>query len=55
MNTAPELEKAPEMLAKSPLMNLPQVRALIHKVLTSGMDFNTLEREFFQIFRALFA
>ncbi|GAW93394.1 ISLre2 family transposase [Calderihabitans maritimus] len=54
MSTSPKLKEAPEILAESPIMNHPQVRALIYSVLVSGGSFNTLERELFKIFRELF-
>lgn len=55
MSTAPKLKKAPEILAESPIMNHPQVRALIHNVLVFGTNFNTLERELFKILRELYS
>jgi len=55
MSTAPKLKEAPEILAESPIMNHPQIRALIHNVLVFGTNFNTLERELFKILRELYS
>jgi len=54
MSTALKLETAQEYLAESPLMELPQVRALINSVMANGIKFNDLECELFKILRELF-
>jgi len=53
MSTALKLE-ASEFLAESPVMDSPQVRALINSVLAGGVNFNGLEGELFKILREIF-
>lgn len=54
MSTVLKLEPAQEYLAESPLMEDPQVRALINSVMANGLKFNDLESGLFKILRALF-
>jgi hypothetical protein len=54
MSTALKLEPAQEYIVESPLMENPQVRALINSVMANGIKFNELEGELFRILRELF-
>lgn len=53
MSTAPKIDTS-EFLAESPVMDSPQVRALINSVLAGGVNFNGLESELFKILREIF-
>jgi hypothetical protein len=54
MSTALKLETAQEYIVESPLMEHPQVRALINSVMANKIKFNELERELFKILVELF-
>ncbi|MHB9093343.1 MAG: hypothetical protein ACYC21_01620 [Eubacteriales bacterium] len=54
MSTALKLKPAQEYIVESPLMEHPQVRALINSVMANGFKFNELEGGLFKILREMF-
>lgn len=54
MNTALKLESAQNFLVESPLMDHPQVRALINSVISTQAKFNDLEGGLFKVLKELF-
>ncbi|GAB4256559.1 hypothetical protein [Thermincola ferriacetica] len=54
MSTALKLEPAQEYIVESPLIENPQVRALINSVMANRIKFNEFECELFKVLKELF-